>query len=150
MYVTGNIIASQDVIAYIAGSVSSDVLASLTVTTPLRKSSSSNIVLDYNTAQFEVVSDRLSIKSGVLTPISHSHIFSDVTGLQAALDSKLSVSLKGSANGLAELDSSGKVLSSQLPSYVDDVMEYPAFISLPIIGESGKIYITIDTNKSFR
>ena len=33
-------------------------------------------------------------------------------------------STKGEANGLAELDSNGKVPSSQLPSYVDDVLEF--------------------------
>ena len=50
----------------------------------------------------------------------------------------------------AELDSSGKVLSSQLPSYVDDVMEFASFSALPVTGESGKIYITIDNNRQYR
>ena len=45
---------------------------------------------------------------------------------QTALNGKLSSSLKGTANGLAELDANGKVPSSQLPSYVDDVLEYTA------------------------
>ena len=56
----------------------------------------------------------------------------------------------GSANGVAELDSSGKVPSSQLPSYVDDVVEYATRNSFPATGESGKIYIAIDTNTSYR
>lgn len=57
---------------------------------------------------------------------------------------------KGSSNGVAELDSSGKVLSSQLPSYVDDVLEYPLKTSFPKKGESGKIYISTSDNKTYR
>lgn len=57
---------------------------------------------------------------------------------------------KGKANGLASLDNGGKVLSSQLPSYVDDVIEINTFNNLPSTGESGKIYITQDTNLTYR
>jgi hypothetical protein len=44
----------------------------------------------------------------------------------------------------------GKVPSSQLPSYVDDVIEVANYAALPITGETGKIYITLDNNKVFR
>jgi len=57
---------------------------------------------------------------------------------------------KGVANGYASLDGSGKVPSTQLPSYVDDVLEYANLAALPGTGESGKIYITIDTAKTYR
>ena len=57
---------------------------------------------------------------------------------------------KGKANGLASLDNDGKVPSSQLPSYVDDVIEINTFNNLPSTGESGKIYITQDTNLTYR
>lgn len=53
-------------------------------------------------------------------------------------------------NGLVKLDSGGKVASAQLPSYVDDVLEYANFAALPGTGETGKIYITLDNNKTFR
>lgn len=62
----------------------------------------------------------------------------------------LTTSLKGAVNGLAELDGSGKVPSGQLPSYVDDVVEVANFAALPVTGESGKIYITLDNNLTFR
>lgn len=62
----------------------------------------------------------------------------------------LATSLKGANSGLAELDENGKVPSSQLPSYVDDVLEYNNHASLPNPGESGKIYITTDDNKTYR
>ena len=72
------------------------------------------------------------------------------------------VATKGQANGLASLDGNGLVPSSQLPSYVDDVIEGYATYDVsetgklsniklysdpdhanPITGESGKIYLNI-------
>jgi hypothetical protein len=57
---------------------------------------------------------------------------------------------KGVNNGYAGLDSTGKVPSTQLPSYVDDVLEAANVAALPATGETGKIYITLDTNKIYR
>ena len=48
------------------------------------------------------------------------------------------------------LDGTGKVASQQLPSYVDDVLEYNNYAALPATGESGKIYITLNNNKVYR
>ena len=72
----------------------------------------------------------------------------------------ISVTQKGAANGVAELDENGKVSTSQLPSYVDDVIEgiynknSRNFYTDPddcetsrINGEPGKIYVDINTNK---
>ena len=57
---------------------------------------------------------------------------------------------KGSAGGVATLDANGLVPSSQLPSYVDDVIEAANFAALPAEGEGGKIYVTLDDNKTYR
>ena len=57
---------------------------------------------------------------------------------------------KGSANGVAELDANGKVPSAQLPSYVDDVLEYSTKSNFPSTGESGKIYVDTSVNKTYR
>lgn len=57
---------------------------------------------------------------------------------------------KGIANGVAQLDESGKILASQLPGYVDDVIEVANFESLPTAGESGKIYVCVDSCKTYR
>ena len=62
----------------------------------------------------------------------------------------LTTDLKGANNGVAELDSSGKVPSSQLPSYVDDVVDYATLSAFPVTGESGKIYVALDTNLTYR
>lgn len=52
--------------------------------------------------------------------------------------------------GIATLDSGGKVPSNQLPSYVDDVLEYSSLSNFPVTGESGKIYVALDDNKVYR
>lgn len=57
---------------------------------------------------------------------------------------------KGKANGLASLDDSGKVPSTQLPSYVGDVLEFTQLDQLPKPGESGKIYVVTSTNLQYR
>jgi len=44
----------------------------------------------------------------------------------------------------------GKIPAAQLPSYVDDVLEYSTLSSFPVMGESGKIYVAADTNKTYR
>jgi hypothetical protein len=55
---------------------------------------------------------------------------------------------KGAINGIAELDGAGLVPSSQLPSYVDDVIEVATYADLPVTGESGKIYIVVTDETS--
>lgn len=57
---------------------------------------------------------------------------------------------KGANNGVATLGADGKVPSSQLPSFVDDVIEAANFAALPATGEAGKIYVTLDDNKTYR
>ena len=81
---------------------------------------------------------------------SHNHTISNVTGLQTALDAKLATSLLGTNSGVAQLGSDGKVPSSQLPSYVDDVLEYSGYANFPPTGETGKIYVDTTTNLTYR
>ena len=79
--------------------------------------------------------------------------------LNAADVSAIPASQKGTANGVAELDESGKVPSAQLPSYVDDALE--GYLSggkfykesahtTEITGESGKIYVDLASLKTYR
>ena len=56
----------------------------------------------------------------------------------------------GVANGVAELDANGLVPTSQLPAYVDDVLEYASQSAFPATGETGKIYVALDTNLTYR
>ena len=65
-------------------------------------------------------------------------------------DAQVKRSEMGVAGGVATLDQEGKVPSSQLPSFVDDVIEVDSYDNLPITGEAGKIYVTKDTNLTYR
>ena len=56
----------------------------------------------------------------------------------------------GAANGIATLDSNGQVPSTQLPSYVDAVLEYLNVAAFPVTGESGKIYVETTGNTTYR
>lgn len=56
----------------------------------------------------------------------------------------------GVADGIATLDTAGKVPAVQLPSFVDDVIEIDNISSAPTTGESGKIYVAKDTGKCYR
>jgi hypothetical protein len=88
----------------------------------------------------------------------HTHVEADITDLDKytqtevdnALALKLNTSLKGAVNGLAELDANGHVPANQLPSFVDDVLEYANFASFPTTGQSGKIYVAQDTGLVYR
>ena len=62
----------------------------------------------------------------------------------------ISPSEKGAPNGVATLNENGLVPSSQLPSYVDDVLEYASVSAFPATGETGKIYVALDTNLTYR
>lgn len=69
----------------------------------------------------------------------------------------------GAAGGIATLDGSGQLVqqvpvanlvgvidTANLPSYVDDVLEYANLAAFPVTGETGKIYLAQDTGASYR
>jgi len=59
---------------------------------------------------------------------------------------------KGAVNGIAELNASGIVPTSQLPSYVDAIDEYASLVALQTVDpqEANKVYVTTDDNKVYR
>ena len=65
-------------------------------------------------------------------------------------DAQVKRSEMGVANGVATLGGDGKVPAAQLPSYVDDVLEYENKAAFPATGETGKIYVAKDTNLTYR
>ena len=65
-------------------------------------------------------------------------------------ETKIDKAVIGQPGGVAELDDTGHVPASQLPSYVDDVQEYPSRSGFPATGEAGKIYVATDTNLTYR
>ena len=57
---------------------------------------------------------------------------------------------KGQAGGVATLNSSGKVPAQQLPSYVDEVIQYSTKSNFPLLGEQDKIYIDLSDGIAYR
>lgn len=77
-----------------------------------------------------------------------------VSNVAGALDqlaaNKISTSEKGVANGVVPLNSSTKIDSTYLPSYVDDVLEFANLAAFPSPGSAGIIYVALDTNLCYR
>lgn len=94
------------------------------------------------------------------SPTNKKYVDDKVQDLRTYADTNfINITQKGSANGVATLDGNGKVPSSQLPSYVDDVIEgyyyngqfYTDSAHTELITpETGKIYVDLNTNKTYR
>lgn len=111
-----------------------------------------------NPVQNKVINDALSGKVPTGRKVNNKPLTEDIF-LSAADVSAVPAAQKGAAGGVAELDSGGKVPASQLPSYVDDVLEgylsggkfyKEAAHTTQITGETGKIYVDLVTSKTYR
>lgn len=87
-------------------------------------------------------------------PQSHVNYLANLTNVGAATIAMLAdyipLTQKAVPNGVATLDGSGIVPATQLPSYVDDVLEFNSLNNFPTLGETGKIYVETDTNHTYR
>ena len=92
-----------------------------------------------------VTLDKRGVTSDGLTIYWNNSIINQ-TGKPYYLDTRL----LGLRNGVASLDANGKIPTYQLPSYVSDVLEFRSFDRFPTTGEVNKIYIALDTNKTYR
>ena len=84
------------------------------------------------------------------------------SGVTAGTYSKVTVNTQGHiTNGSSLLESdipnldaskitTGTIDAARLPSFVDDVLEFANLAGFPTTGETGKIYIALDTNKTYR
>lgn len=77
---------------------------------------------------------------------AHAHAASEITGLSDALALKANVSAITAKADLID----GKIPVSQLPSFVDDIVEYDGVANFPATGESGKIYVDTSANTIYR
>lgn len=95
------------------------------------------------------VNTKLATKSNT----GHTHTKSEITDLAtwATADTKPSYNFS-EIGGLVDVTKqlSGKIPEANLPSYVDDVLEYNSKSNFPKSGETGKIYVDISTNLTYR
>lgn len=111
--------------------------------------------IDKEIADREAEIDRIENKFDVVTDALEDALQKEIENRKAGdttITNSLNafISTKGQPSGLAELDSTGKVPSAQLPSYVDDVLEFSTKAQFPQTGETGKIYVAKDTNLTYR
>ena len=114
-------------------------VASLSTSTSTKLSATASAIASLSTG----AGSKLSTSFVSLASLSTS----TSTGLSAA-DSAIAslstlVTTKASLVG-------GTVPASQLPSYVDDVLEFPNSASFPAVGEAGKVYVDAGTNLTYR
>lgn len=113
-----------------------------------------------NPVQNKIINSALSGKVPTTRKVNNKTLSADIT-LTAADVGAIATSAKGSANGVASLDANGLILSSQLPSFVDDVLEgYVSSDSATFYKDSekssaytpetGKIYVDLSNNKTYR
>lgn len=82
--------------------------------------------------------------------LSHTHVIADTTGLQTALNAKIASTEKGANNGVATLDGSGKLTSSQLPTGAGLPSRQTATITTGSLASNASVATTITMAKSAR
>lgn len=112
------------------------------VTLAQLESHTSNLTNPHQVTKTQVGLGNADNTSDINKPIS--------TATQTALDLKIDLSQKAAPNGVAPLGSDSKVPAIYLPGYVDDIIEVTNYAALPVTGEADKLYVTQDTNKTYR
>ena len=89
--------------------------------------------------------DLLAAKANV----SHTHSADNITSGTLALD-RIPTITDAKIQGMSASKLTGTIPQANLPSYVDDVLEYNGQSNFPEEGESGKIYVDTSTNRTYR
>lgn len=98
--------------------------------------------------------ENITIENNIISATDTVYDDTEIKNRVSAIENSV-----GAVNGIAQLDSTGKVPSTQLPSFVDDVIEGYYFEgkfyqeiehTTEIPGEKGKIYVDLHTDKTYR
>ena len=84
------------------------------------------------------------------TPVTQVYVDTQDSLLQDQIDLKADATSVSQSLALKADLINGLIPASQLPSYVDDILNFPDLVSFPSLGEDGKIYIAEDVNKTYR
>lgn len=106
------------------------------------------VSVSVNDIPVEIVNKNVSLR--IPTKVSELTNDSGYLSEHQNISGKLDANKVGVAGGVAQLDENGIIVSAQLPSFVDDVLEYDSMSDFPQEGESGKIYVATDVNLSYR
>lgn len=98
-----------------------------------------------NPVQNKVINSALAGKANS----SHNHSAANITSgvLDAA---RIPTITNSKIESVAATKLTGTIPQANLPSYVDDVLEYNGVSAFPDTGETGKIYVDTATNKTYR
>lgn len=95
--------------------------------------------------------------TNLLNHLSNTSNPHNVTKAQVGLSNVPNLSFSGSNTGdetassiVTKIGDGTKINQSYLPSYIDDVLEFANLAAFPVTGESGKIYVAIDSSKQYR
>lgn len=127
-----------------------DVTISSSGIITVKDDSHNHTISNVDGLQTELSDLSAAIEAAVASITNHTNNKSNPHGVTVTQIGAIPTSKIGAAGGVASLDSTGKVPSSQLPSYVDDVLEFTSVSKFPNPGESGKIYTDTTTNKTYR
>ncbi len=98
-----------------------------------------------STAQATAIAGAQSGAESTAAAALAAHVAAADPHEQYAKETDLATSLAAKADLVA-----GKVPAGQLPSYVDDVLEYATLAAFPVSGETGKIYVATGTGLTYR
>ena len=104
------------------------------------------------------IPDATTEAAGKVELATQEEVTAGTDAVRAVTPATLKVELDKKANAEAMTEAlagkadlvDGKIPEAQLPSYVDDVLEYADLASFPEAGESGKIYVALDDGKIYR
>ena len=107
-----------------------------------------DVVLNANDVEADALGSAATVQLLVSQDLSAQQ--SEINALSLLVDTKANSAAVLQALGEKADLIGGLIPASQLPSYVDDVLNFPYLVSFPSVGEDGKIYIAEDVNKTYR